>query len=49
MSEYILKASQIKKYFGGVKALDGVDLSIKRGEIHCLPGKTDAESPRSST
>ncbi len=39
MSEYILKASQIKKYFGGVKALDGVDLSIKRGEIHCLAGE----------
>ena len=39
MSEYILKASGIKKYFGGVKTLDGVDLKIKKGEIHCLAGE----------
>ena len=29
----------IKKYFGGVKALDGVNLSIRKGEIHCLAGE----------
>lgn len=39
MSDYIIKAVDIKKYFGGVKALDGVDLSIKKGEVHCLAGE----------
>ena len=39
MSDYILKATGIKKYFGGVKALDGVSLSIRKGEIHCLAGE----------
>ena len=39
MSEYILRAKGIKKYFGGVKALDGVDLEIKKGEVHCLAGQ----------
>ena len=39
MSENIIKVTQVKKYFGGVKALDGVDLVIKKGEIHCLAGE----------
>ncbi len=39
MSDYIIKATNIKKYFGGVKALDGVSLEIKKGEIHCLAGE----------
>ena len=39
MSDYIIKATNIKKYFGGVKALDGVNLEIKKGEIHCLAGE----------
>ncbi len=39
MSDYVLRAKGIKKYFGGVKALDGVDLEIKSGEIHCLAGE----------
>ncbi len=39
MSEYIVRAKGIKKYFGGVKALDGVDLDIKKGEVHCLAGE----------
>lgn len=39
MSENIIKITQVKKYFGGVKALDGVDLVIKKGEIHCLAGE----------
>lgn len=37
--EYIIKADNIRKYFGGVKALDGVKLEIKKGEIHCLAGE----------
>ncbi|WP_415067768.1 sugar ABC transporter ATP-binding protein [Lacrimispora sp.] len=39
MSENIIKIAGVKKYFGGVKALDGVDLVIKRGEVHCLAGE----------
>ena len=39
MSENIIKITQVKKYFGGVKALDGVDLVIRKGEIHCLAGE----------
>lgn len=39
MSDNIIKITQVKKYFGGVKALDGVDLVIKRGEVHCLAGE----------
>ena len=39
MAEYLLRALDIKKYFAGVKALDGVSLEIRPGEIHCLAGK----------
>lgn len=39
MGEYLLRANNIKKYFAGVKALDGVSLEIKPGEIHCLAGE----------
>lgn len=39
MDEILLQAKQISKRFGGVKALDKVDLTIKKGEIHCLMGE----------
>ena len=39
MSDYIIKAVNIKKSFGGVRALRGVNLEIKKGEIHCLAGE----------
>lgn len=39
MSDSIIKVTNIKKYFGGVRALDGVDIDIKKGEIHCLAGE----------
>lgn len=39
MNEVFLKLEGIKKYFGGVKALKGVDLEVKKGEIHCLAGE----------
>ena len=35
----MLRAADIKKYFGGVKALDGVSLDIRKGEVHCLAGE----------
>lgn len=37
--ENILAVKGIKKSFGGVKALRGVDLTIKKGETHCLAGE----------
>lgn len=39
MSEYLLRATDVKKYFAGVKALDGISLEIKKGEVHCLAGE----------
>ena len=39
MSEYLLRAVDIVKSFAGVKALQGVSLEIKPGEIHCLAGE----------
>lgn len=35
----ILSVKGIKKSFGGVHALRGVDLTIKSGETHCLAGE----------
>lgn len=37
--EIFLKLEGIKKSFGGVKALKGVNLEICKGEIHCLAGE----------
>lgn len=39
MAEYLIRATEVRKYFAGVKALDGVSLEIKPGEIHCLAGE----------
>lgn len=38
MSEALLKVKGLKKTFGGIKALKGVDLTIDAGEIHCFAG-----------
>ncbi len=39
MMSNILCAKGIKKSFDGVHALKGVDLTINKGEIHCLAGE----------
>ena len=39
MAESFLEVKNITKTFVGVKALDNVDLSIGKGEIHCLVGE----------
>jgi simple sugar transport system ATP-binding protein len=36
---FILQAKNIKKSFGGVEALRGVNLEVGFGEIHCLAGE----------
>jgi len=40
--DYILEALNLSKSFGGVKALDNVDIFIKRNEIVCLLGDNGA-------
>lgn len=39
MNDYILEMKDITKLFPGVKALDGVNFKVKRGEVHCLIGE----------
>jgi ABC-type sugar transport system ATPase subunit len=38
----IVEARGIAKRFGGAQALDGVDLALARGEVHCLVGENGA-------
>jgi len=38
-NRYILRATGIRKSFGGVQALKGVSLEIGKAEIHCLAGE----------
>lgn len=42
MNEYLLEMTDIVKNFPGVKALKGVELKIKPGEIHALVGENGA-------
>lgn len=42
MSENILKMEGISKSFPGVKALDNVDFTLRKGEIHALMGENGA-------
>ena len=41
-NDYILEMDNIEKEFPGVKAIDGVNFKVKRGEIHCLVGENGA-------
>ena len=40
--EYLLRMEQIEKCFPSVKALKGVSLSIRPGEVHALVGENGA-------
>lgn len=42
MSDYILEMNHIVKEFSGVRALDDVNLKVKKGEIHALCGENGA-------
>lgn len=42
MAENILELEDITKVFPGVKALDGVNFNLRRGEIHALMGENGA-------
>lgn len=42
MAQKILELKNIKKSFGGVKALKGVNLALEEGEVHALLGENGA-------
>ncbi len=42
MAEYLLEMKNISKHFPLVKANDGVNFSVKKGEIHALVGENGA-------
>lgn len=42
MTDYILEMENITKDFSGVKALNNVNLKVKRGEIHSICGENGA-------
>ncbi|WP_243056588.1 sugar ABC transporter ATP-binding protein [Nocardioides sp. SR21] len=42
MTQPLLQMSGIVKEFPGVRALDGVDLDVRAGEVHCLLGQNGA-------
>ncbi|HSJ60629.1 MAG TPA: ATP-binding cassette domain-containing protein, partial [Jiangellaceae bacterium] len=42
MTTALLEMTGIVKEFPGVRALDGVDLEVRAGEVHCLLGQNGA-------
>jgi len=42
MGDEVLRAERISKRFPGVLALDGVDLDLRRGEVHAVCGENGA-------
>lgn len=42
MSAYVLQAQDVAIHYGGVKALDGVDIALTQGQIHGLIGPNGA-------
>ena len=41
-NDILLEMKDITKYFPGVKALDGVSLTVRRGTVHALMGENGA-------
>ena len=37
-ADIVLEVRGLAKYFGGLKAVDGVDFAVRRGEVHALIG-----------
>jgi branched-chain amino acid transport system permease protein len=36
--DFVLEVTSLAKYFGGLKAVDGVDIAVRRGSVHALIG-----------
>ena len=36
--DIVLEVTGLSKYFGGLKAVDGVDIAVRRGGVHALIG-----------
>lgn len=41
-SDVVLEVRDVRKYYGGIHALDGLSLSVRRGEVHCVLGPNGA-------
>lgn len=41
-SDLVLRAEGVRKSFGGVHAIDGVEFTLRRGELRCLIGPNGA-------
>jgi len=41
-SEYVLRMENISKTFPGVKALEGIHIEVRKGEVHALVGENGA-------
>jgi len=39
MSEHLIELKNVSKRFGGVRAINGVSIAVRPGEIHCLAGE----------
>ena len=42
VNSYVLSATGIDKIFPGARALNGVDFSLRRGEVHALLAENGA-------
>jgi branched-chain amino acid transport system ATP-binding protein len=42
MTNYVLQTEDVAIHYGGVKAVDGVDLTLEKGQIHGLIGPNGA-------
>ena len=42
MSDVFIKLENVSKTFPGVKALDGINLEVRKGEVHALVGENGA-------
>ena len=42
MSEILIQATNIKKVFSGVVAIEGIDFELRQGEVHALMGENGA-------
>ena len=41
-TDIILEVHKISKRFGGIKALNNIEFSVRRGEVHALVGENGA-------